>query len=354
MEKEYINLNKEQSAAIKGLLIFLIVLGHNAVFTNSVPGSFGYLYTFHVQAFFILPFLYKTKMEKYSDSIKKDFARLYYPYIIFFILLSIICYFMQGSSIDTNGVIDINATGIKKILLYISTILTGNFYLIDYFSGFQYLWFLPVMFSMSVIRKKERKKERTLMVIGLICYIIFFVFMYGQPYKSNINYILMLFSPFAILQGCGAFFLGKASFSLMNNDKSRIINIICTILFVTLSVTYIVLTYCDYMDKISQWCFRFIMPILFINLLYLYKDFFARFNLLKKLGNNSFPIYLIHPMLCTIAYLICERYLSINVVYAIIIQIAVVFISYYTSVLWQKITPLRKKTLPRSLDEIYN
>ena len=140
----------------------------------------------------------------------------------------------------------------------------------------------------------------------------------------------------------------------MNNNKSRIINITCTILFAALSITYIVMVYCVYMNKISQWCFRFIMPILFINFVYLYKDFFARFNLLKKLGSNSFPIYLIHPILCTIAYLICERYFYVNVVYAIIIQIAVVSISYYASVLWLRITPLRKKTIPRSLDEIYN
>ena len=34
--KNYISLSRDESAAIKGLLMFLIILGHNAVFTNLI------------------------------------------------------------------------------------------------------------------------------------------------------------------------------------------------------------------------------------------------------------------------------------------------------------------------------
>ena len=59
MKNYNIFLNRDESVAIKGFLTFLIVLGHNAVFTKSLQGLFDYLYTFHVLIFFILPFFYR-------------------------------------------------------------------------------------------------------------------------------------------------------------------------------------------------------------------------------------------------------------------------------------------------------
>ncbi len=96
MNIDNIFLSRDSSRAIKGFLIFLIVLGHNAVFTNSLKGSFNYIYLFHVQAFFILPFLYKiNKRDDFKTLFKKNFIRLYYPFINFFILLSILNFLLQ-------------------------------------------------------------------------------------------------------------------------------------------------------------------------------------------------------------------------------------------------------------------
>ena len=151
--KNYISLNRDESAAIKGLLMFLIILGHNAVFTNSLKGSFNYLYTFHVLCFFVLPFMYgKTEQKPFKQSFKKNFIRLYYPFILFFTILSLLSYFTGGNEIDLNK---ISTTGIGNNNYFIgftSTLITGNKYLIDHFTSFQYLWFLPVMFSMNLIK----------------------------------------------------------------------------------------------------------------------------------------------------------------------------------------------------------
>lgn len=349
-----ISINRDESGAIKGLLIFLIVLGHNALFTNSIKGSFEYLYTFHVQSFFVLPFLYGvSKKSSFKESFKKNFARLYYPFLLFFIVLSFVFHITGSSNIDMNKLVEIND---NKILYYVNTLLTGNFYLIDYFSGFQYLWFLPVMFSMCIIKETIGKNKLTnilVLIIGLISYIVFFVFMYKKPYDGNINFILMLFSPFAVLQGCGAYFLGKLCISLINNRFYNIITRTCALLFLCLSIVYIVVVSQGTIDEEFLWALRFIMPILFIGTLYCIRKHLAKFQLFQELGNNSFPIYIIHPPLCAVSYLFCSKYLGVNFFYAVIVQIAILLISYYASVFLNKITPLRKKTLPRRMEDIY-
>lgn len=351
---KYISLNREESSAIKGLLIFLIVLGHNALFTSSLSGSFEYLYSFHVQAFFVLPFLYGiSNKSSFRDSFKKNFVRLYYPFLLFFIALSILAYITDGSSIDMNKVIEIND---NKALYFADVILTGNFYLIDYFTSFQYLWFLPVMFSMSVIKEtigRNKLINVLVLVVGFVSYIIFFVFMYNKPYDGDINFTIMLFSPFAVLQGCGAYFLGRLSLIVIDNRFNKIITRTCAFMFLCLSTAYIVINYQGFINKESIWALRLLMPILFIGTLYTFRKYLANSKLLKKLGNNSFQIYIIHPPLCAVSYLICSKFMSVNIFYAIIVQIAVMLISYYVSVLWNRITPLRKKTLPRTIEDLY-
>jgi len=51
-----ISISREHSAAMKGLLISLVVLGHCIFFTDVFPlRSWDWLYCFHVAGFFILP-----------------------------------------------------------------------------------------------------------------------------------------------------------------------------------------------------------------------------------------------------------------------------------------------------------
>lgn len=353
---KYVSLNREESGAIKGLLIFLIILGHNAIFTQSLSGAFEYLYMFHVQVFFIIPFMYKTtKSISYSDSIRKNFVRLYYPFILFFLFLSLLFFISNGSNVDLNK-LNIAYDSDSDLYYFINTLITGNFYLIDYFAGFQYLWFLPVMFSMSVIKDVANNKKHLsilLSIVGLFCYLMFFVFLYKTPYDRNINFLIMQFSPFALLQGIGAFFLGNISLLIMNNKHIKYINIICSIIFIVMSIIYIVKINNNTFDRCDLWVYRFFMPLLFINFIYYLREHIAKSEILKKIGEYSFPIFLIHPPLCAIAYIICNKFFEINIMYGIFIQLFVTYISYCLSVLWYKITPLRKKTLPRSLEELY-
>ena len=50
-------LTRDESTGTKGLLIFLVVLGHNSL-AMEYTGLYSLLYSFHVYCFYILPFLY--------------------------------------------------------------------------------------------------------------------------------------------------------------------------------------------------------------------------------------------------------------------------------------------------------
>ena len=91
-----------ESTALKGLLIFLIVLGHNMIFTYYVLpyNGMAYLYSFHIQAFFILPFLYDSKILNVKR-IKDYFFRLYWPFIIISIILYI-CRIIYNKTVEYN------------------------------------------------------------------------------------------------------------------------------------------------------------------------------------------------------------------------------------------------------------
>jgi peptidoglycan/LPS O-acetylase OafA/YrhL len=125
-------------------------------------------------------------------------------------------------------------------------------------------------------------------------------------------------------------------------------------LFIVLTLVYIIQIANDTFNQYELWTYRFIMPFLFFNLLYLIKGYLSKSKILRKIGEYSFSIYLIHPLFCTFSYLLCMKYLELNLIYGIFIQIIVLVISYYISVLWHKITPLRKKTLPRDMKDIFN
>lgn len=77
---ERVIVSREESNAIKGLLILLIALGHNSILSFAWDGCEpveayfhrNWLYQFHVYVFFMLPFIYneqpyrKGNLRKYA------------------------------------------------------------------------------------------------------------------------------------------------------------------------------------------------------------------------------------------------------------------------------------------------
>lgn len=133
-------ISRDESSSVKAILIFLIILGHNMVFTYLFEKYhvMEFLYNFHIQSFFILPFLYGSKCIT-KEKIINTFIRLYYPFILF-TFISFIAYY----------VLYLNAK--IEIINIFRMLFTGDVDLIKHFCGVQIFWFLPVMFSLLIIR----------------------------------------------------------------------------------------------------------------------------------------------------------------------------------------------------------
>ena len=162
----------------------------------------------------------------------------------------------------------------------------------------------------------------------------------------------MFYSPFAILQGLGVWFLGNSFiFVLKNSILNKFIKFF-PIIFILLSFFFI--SYRTFISNSESiyYVIRFLMPYFFMGTIWLLKDYFSRIDVLKKIGDLSFPIYIIHPLLCNVLYLICQKYLCVNIVTACVVQVIVFLISYLISYFINNILILQKIFFPRSMDDL--
>ena len=167
-----------ESTAIKGFLIFLIILGHNMIFTHytePVQGM-GYLYCFHIQAFFILPFLYGAKPLT-KERLANYFIRLYWPYLLLTTILSVIYsnFYLQK---------EFDFWGILRMFI------TGDVDLIKQYCGIQIFWFMPAMFSLSVLKDWFYNSNKVVRAVLLLfsCIANVFLFLasdYGYYYEIS-------------------------------------------------------------------------------------------------------------------------------------------------------------------------
>lgn len=80
--KETIYLTRDESNIIKGILILLIVLGHNHFLMDGEYVRLQIqLYKFHVIEFFILPFFYKMKADTSWEHLRDIIVRNWVPYL---------------------------------------------------------------------------------------------------------------------------------------------------------------------------------------------------------------------------------------------------------------------------------
>lgn len=166
MDNTYSLLERSQSIFLKGVLILLIVIGHNHYLMeahNNIPWVKDWLYSFHVHAFLWLPFLYGTKLLK-VNSVIKSFKRLFIPYTLFFIVLIIMHFFL-------NHTFDFKL----NVWAYVS----GSKTLLRDALGMEYLWFLPTMFAVLVLKSMYDtfKYGWIILVISICLYILFSLYL---------------------------------------------------------------------------------------------------------------------------------------------------------------------------------
>jgi fucose 4-O-acetylase-like acetyltransferase len=146
--------------AFKGILICLITLGHNIIFSTHFPDIFGVLYNFHVASFLILPFLFfGSSSARYQF---KDRATRYLVPHSVFLLLSCVAFFALFSSESEAGL----AGRVQSVLVAVIFSSEGLYRLA---SGFGFFWFLPALLMLVTLRTAYLRggfAMKSVMVIG--------------------------------------------------------------------------------------------------------------------------------------------------------------------------------------------
>lgn len=354
-------ISREESAAIKGFLIFLIILGHNSFFSSETRIGMVYLYTFHIQAFFILPFLYPIKKISWQR-IRDYLVRFYYPFVLIFILLTVVNEIGETLNIIPENVSRITISKDSEIREFLLTLLNGNAFNIDYFTGLQFLWFLPVMFSMSILKdifydtRTNNGLKFIMLLLGACFFFVYFIFGLRAPYDDSIVYTLREYSPFALTHSLGAFYMGVVGLQCLKFSKNKVFTIVAILLFIL--GTFICFRFQHDgevpIDDGIRWILLLVMPFSFFFIMYKFRNILGNSIILKKMGTYSFPIYIIHPFLLKICFALISPIYGVNWFIMLFVQIFVTILSYYIAKAIYKVNCLKILFFPKNWEEFQN
>lgn len=304
---------RDTSEIMKGILILLIILGHNSILTQNISGLYDYLYSFHVLIFFILPWFYTTTFS--WNSTTKRSSKLLFWYLAFFIVQIAFYNLLFDTSFSL-------CETLKAFFLGGHTLLKGV-------TGYMYLWFMPAFFFSMLVRDIytiSNKPSRIAMIVASIGIVAFFAF------HAYTDYI-------AIVQGIFFAALGIVASQLTLPTKN-LHRALVVLLFVVCSVLMFIDT--------TKGFVRPFMPFVAFFAIWSIIEWLKKYmNWLQSLGKLSMFIYLTHPLIFQLLLRVVPNSYS-QVVYGSIIFLLTTLISIIVSWCMQKAikaTPVVNKYL---------
>lgn len=286
-------LSRVHSTWIKGLLTILIILGHDVVFTESLKeyGVMSYLYLFHIQGFFLLPFLYGIKGDRNARDL---FVRFYWP---FFWLVSL-ALLIRGLLTEFN---DLSFGSLFRLYLICDASSIREV------CGIQVFWFLPSMMMTMMLMDQYYKSStlfRSLILIMsltlMACDIYSNTSYQNRELLSFLNKMPLGSSYALVMLGLGVTF--RYIFArVVNNNAYGMALIISFIGFIICSVCYlkeVALTISISDLNVTYSILRLVTPLFFMTGCVCAIQKWRTINkksAILKLGHRSLYVYLISP-----------------------------------------------------------
>lgn len=337
-------ISRSESNAIKGILIILIILGHFQPYIMIPKYVRAYIYAFHVNCFFILPLLYPIKQLSYGR-VKNYFARLMVPYIIIFIL-----FFCSSFVWRITHPLLYEQNVMVYILGGVYSFVMGGFYPLLHSIGIRYIWFMPLMFSFSIVKDyffsyATKRMKCIILVVGFVFYCILWVCLKG-PYCSELRETVMYISPLSIWQAVGALFMGVITIFVLQRQLGNVTYLISfVILFVLFGITP------D--DSLFLLTLKFFIPIVAFAVLFYNRSLLSQSSLLRKFGECSFEIYIVQTPICVVMYTLLPKLVPNNSIMVRLLSFVLVLaICYYTAKIMSNIRIVKRFFFPRTWDEL--
>lgn len=307
-------LSKEESTNIKGLLILLIVIGHNHVLAPQGSFLMDWLYCFHVLVFFILPFFYNYRSKKISTE-----------YMIDLIIRNWVPYFFTTFIALTASVIFNKNFEVNKMIIF--AFFNGSTSMTSQYLGAIFLWFLPTYCTFNLLLVVAHQ-YKLIKIIGLLAGGICWLLTWDQFEW------LKLHSLFGIPMAIKCFSLGCMCQWIF---QRRYIPYIGAVVFMILTVLFYkqrTITFSTIIWPISA--FGFILTIQRI----------LNNRLFQILGKYSLIIYLIHVFIYQfIEHIARQNLISgiFNLILTLIISILIAFTIERNEFIRKLYTPRNKK-----------
>ena len=333
-----ISISKDASNAIKGLLIILIVLGHNSILCRSWNGCesidslfhWDWFYTFHVYCFFILPFFYNKK-PYCKGNIRKNAIKLLYPYLCVTLLCLVLSVFVTGAEF-------------KGWTHFSWTMISGSDKLLEEAINLNFTWFLPAMFTLLLLKDvyySLRKCERGVMIgISLILWGI--ALTGAMKFSTMGTYVPFAFVPaFRLLPIC--LFTVWIAEKLKDNVMTR-----CFIsaVFAILTLLFWLSLNCNI--RMGRIAFYFLMPVAAFLTLLQFRHYLAKSHLLVAFGKLSLQIYLYHIIIFNGLLLVVKHFhCPPTLIDGVVVLVVTFAISYLGARLTTQLLFLRKILYPK-------
>ena len=335
---ENISISKDASNAIKGLLILLIVLGHNSILCSSWNGCevddklflWRWFYTFHVYCFFILPFFYNKKPYQ-RGNIRKYAVKLLYPYL----LVSLVCLVLNVFVLNND---------FKGWAHFSWAMCSGSDKLLEQAMGLNFSWFLPAMFTLLLLKDiyyySGKYIRGPFIGIGLVLWAIVLP---GEVKFSTLgSYVPFALVPaFRLLPFC--LLTRWMAERIKINPMSR-----CLIALVFALLTLLYWLVQGYEIRTGRMAFYFVMPIAAFLTLFSFKEYLAKSRLLIALGKLSLQIYLYHVIVFNVLLMAVKHFhCPPTMLDGVIVWVITLVISYLGAWTTTRIPLLQKLFYPQ-------
>ncbi len=323
---------REHSETMKGVLMLLIIIGHNGVLMYLNPDApiKNYLYSFHVWAFFFLPFIYPIHPFSFQR-VGKYAKRLLVPYTWLFLL------FLFGFTILSHQT--------HKILTAdtLQAFITASQPALKAAIGFRLLWFLPALFCAMVFRDIYYSSPKSVRIVLLLVCAATVTLNILDDTDTTWRFMVklplgMIYLPRILLLGV----LIRFVLTHFHNDK-----VIGALIIVSVVVSAHFL-YCLYHHSGNNLLLLIENSIILPFTLFFTVHAISKYIHLKTViwvGVSSFAIYIIHQPVYNILYLMGHKLFPVNDTFwfgAILLVLTCIF-TFLPVLSYQRVVALNKK-----------
>ena len=332
-------ISRKESTALKGLLILLVVMGHNSILMEHT-GLFPYIYSFHVYCFYILPFLYGFRVRNEEAVHQIILSRLwknvktYYPLYAFWCCISLAAtYIVKPYPFQPTKIMVAILCSTDQLRLYCGT---------------AFLWFLPtlvaVMFWRDIFFILSTNLKKFFFAGTVIIWLLSILGILDYRFPST-------FIPFALYIGLAFCFSGIATRWLVQQIPDVPWK---TLLFLPFfAIVPLFIAFRSRLPSGATYLSWSLMPVFACTALFQARVLLSRSRILAFLGNHSLGIYLIHVFVFNFLKMCFSKASMLSgiiiYVFTLAICIIILLIAERTPVWWLFSTRQRLKTTGRQM-----